>query len=45
MPTVIFAGMALISSMLVLMLPETRNMRLPDTIEEAEALSKRRNKN
>ncbi|CAB3244112.1 unnamed protein product [Arctia plantaginis] len=45
MPTVIFAGMASISSMLVLMLPETKNMRLPDTIEEAEALSKRRNKN
>ncbi|XP_075979310.1 organic cation transporter protein-like [Anticarsia gemmatalis] len=45
MPTVIFAGMCLVSSMLVLMLPETRNMRLPDTIEEAEALSKRRTKN
>ncbi|XP_014357532.2 organic cation transporter protein [Papilio machaon] len=40
MPTVIFGGMCLISSMLVLMLPETRNMRLPDTIEEAEELSR-----
>lgn len=40
MPTVIFGGMCVISSMLVLMLPETRNMRLPDTIEEAEQLSK-----
>lgn len=44
MPTVIFAGMCMISSILVLMLPETRNMRLPDTIEEAEALSRRRSK-
>ncbi|CAG5059240.1 unnamed protein product [Parnassius apollo] len=40
MPTVIFGGMCIISSMLVLMLPETRNMRLPDTIEEAEELSR-----
>ncbi|CAH0687921.1 unnamed protein product [Spodoptera exigua] len=45
MPTVIFAAMCLISSTLVLMLPETRNMRLPDTIEEAEALSRKRTKN
>ncbi|CAG9566352.1 unnamed protein product [Danaus chrysippus] len=40
MPTVIFGGMCFISSLLVIMLPETRNMRLPDTIEEAEELSK-----
>ncbi|XP_068622487.1 organic cation transporter protein-like [Battus philenor] len=40
MPTVIFGAMCIISSMLVLMLPETRNMRLPDTIEEAEELSR-----
>ncbi|XP_072938095.1 organic cation transporter protein-like [Epargyreus clarus] len=44
MPTVIFGGMCIISSTLVLMLPETRNMRLPDTIEEAEALSKMKNR-
>ncbi|CAG9130233.1 unnamed protein product [Plutella xylostella] len=39
MPTVIFGAMCLISSTLVFMLPETRNMRLPDTIQEAEELS------
>ncbi|KAJ0175269.1 hypothetical protein K1T71_009410 [Dendrolimus kikuchii] len=44
MPTVIFGGMCLISSCLVLMLPETRNMRLPDTIEEAEHLSRLKSK-
>ncbi|XP_045500843.1 organic cation transporter protein-like [Colias croceus] len=44
MPTVIFGGMCIICSMLVLLLPETRNMRLPDTIEEAEELSKMRNR-
>lgn len=40
MPTVIFGAMCLISSGLVLLLPETRNVRLPDTIEEAEELSR-----
>lgn len=44
MPTVIFGGMCFISSLLVLMLPETRNMRLPDTIEEAEELSRMKRK-
>ncbi|KAG6446076.1 hypothetical protein O3G_MSEX004261 [Manduca sexta] len=44
MPTVIFGAMCIISSMLVLMLPETRNMRLPDTIEEAEHLSRMKSK-
>lgn len=44
MPTVIFGGMCFISSLLVLMLPETRNMRLPDTIEEAEELSRMKHK-
>ncbi|XP_063368145.1 solute carrier family 22 member 1-like isoform X1 [Cydia amplana] len=44
MPTVLFGGMCIVSGLLVLILPETRNTRLPDTIEEAEALSKKRNK-
>ncbi|XP_023943078.1 organic cation transporter protein [Bicyclus anynana] len=44
MPTVLFGGMCCISSLLVLMLPETRNVRLPDTIEEAEALSRKKTK-
>ncbi|XP_060804425.1 organic cation transporter protein isoform X1 [Amyelois transitella] len=38
MPTVIFGIMATLSCLLVFLLPETRNMRLPDTIEEAEQL-------
>ncbi|XP_028027419.1 organic cation transporter protein-like [Bombyx mandarina] len=45
MPTVIFGAMCFISSTLVMMLPETRNMRLPDTIEEAEHLSRMKSKN
>ncbi|XP_026493102.1 organic cation transporter protein-like [Vanessa tameamea] len=44
MPTVIFGGMCFLSSLLVIMLPETRNMRLPDTIEEAEELSRMKSK-
>ncbi|KAL4710979.1 hypothetical protein ACJJTC_017944 [Scirpophaga incertulas] len=44
MPTVIFGVMCVFSSFLVLMLPETRNMRLPDTIEEAEHLSRMKSK-
>ncbi|KAI5651510.1 major facilitator superfamily domain-containing protein [Phthorimaea operculella] len=44
LPTAIFGGMCVISSLLVLMLPETRNMRLPDTIEEAEHLSRMKRK-
>ncbi|KAL0820940.1 hypothetical protein ABMA28_005597 [Loxostege sticticalis] len=44
MPTVIFGIMCMISSVLVLMLPETRNMRLPDTIEEAEELYRMKSK-
>jgi hypothetical protein len=45
MPTVIFGIMCIISSFLVVMLPETKNVRLPDTIEEAEELSRKSEKN
>ncbi|XP_041980415.1 organic cation transporter protein-like [Aricia agestis] len=44
MPTVLFGGMCLISSLLVILLPETRNITLPDTIEEAEELSRKKSK-
>ncbi|CAG9790805.1 unnamed protein product [Diatraea saccharalis] len=44
MPTVIFGVMCIISNFLVFLLPETMNMRLPDTIEEAEKLSRRRSR-
>ncbi|XP_022126181.2 organic cation transporter protein [Pieris rapae] len=44
MPTVIFGGMCIICTMLVFLLPETRNIRLPDTIEEAEELSRKKRK-
>ncbi|KAL4711037.1 hypothetical protein ACJJTC_018002 [Scirpophaga incertulas] len=42
LPAIFFGTMALIASILVFTLPETINLPLPDTIEEAEALSKRR---
>ncbi|CAH0399568.1 unnamed protein product [Chilo suppressalis] len=44
MPTVIFGVMCILSNSLVFLLPETMNMRLPDTIEEAEKLSRRQSR-
>lgn len=41
MPTIIFGVMCIISSLLVMFLPETNNTRLPDTIEEAEEIFKK----
>lgn len=38
-------GMALISSVLILLLPETINKKLPDTIEEAVNLRNANTKN
>lgn len=35
MPTIFMAGFAVISSAIVLFLPETLNIKLPDTIEES----------
>lgn len=35
MPTIFMAGFAVISSVIVLFLPETLNIKLPDTIEES----------
>lgn len=39
LPLLIFGVSALSSGMLVLLLPETLNTRLPDTVEEAEQLA------
>ncbi|CAF4956208.1 unnamed protein product [Pieris macdunnoughi] len=44
LPAIFFGSLALIASVLVFSLPETINQPLPDTIEEAERLSKRRRK-
>lgn len=40
-PSIMFAGMAFISSLLVLTQPETRGLQVPDTIEDAERLGKK----
>ncbi|XP_059056108.1 organic cation transporter protein-like [Achroia grisella] len=42
LPSIFFGSIALVASILVFTLPETINMPLPDTIEEAEQLSKRK---
>ncbi|CAH2047645.1 unnamed protein product, partial [Iphiclides podalirius] len=39
-PSVLFAGMALLAGLLVLTQPETLGTKLPDTLAEAEALGK-----
>ncbi|KAL0870381.1 hypothetical protein ABMA27_005391 [Loxostege sticticalis] len=41
-PTIFFGSLALAASVLVFTLPETINLPLPDTIEEAEQLSRRK---
>lgn len=42
-PSMMFAGMAFLSSFLVLTQPETRGMKVPDTFKDAERLGKRHN--
>ncbi|RVE44804.1 hypothetical protein evm_010556 [Chilo suppressalis] len=42
LPAIFFGSLALVASVLVFTLPETINMPLPDTIEEAERLSRRK---
>ncbi|CAH2232581.1 organic cation transporter protein-like [Pararge aegeria] len=44
LPAIFFGSMALIASILVFSLPETINVALPDTVEEAEMLSQKRSK-
>lgn len=41
LPLLLFGGSALLSSLLVLLLPETSNTTLPDTVRQAEALNQR----
>lgn len=40
LPAFLFGGTSIVSCFLVLLLPETFNMKLPDTIDEAEGISK-----
>ncbi|KAM3961651.1 organic cation transporter protein [Aphomia sociella] len=42
LPSILFGGITLVASILVFTLPETINLPLPNTIEEAEQLSKRK---
>ncbi|XP_041980416.1 solute carrier family 22 member 16-like [Aricia agestis] len=44
MPTVLFGSLCFVASCLTVLLPETRNTRLPDTIEEAEEISRNNGK-
>ncbi|XP_045769453.1 organic cation transporter protein-like [Maniola jurtina] len=44
-PSFMFAGMALLSALLVFTQPETLGMKLPDTLAEAEAIGKIKSKN
>lgn len=39
LPSIFFGTMALVASVMVFTLPETINVPLPDTIEEAERIS------
>lgn len=39
-PSAMFAGMAVLSGLLVLTQPETLGTKMPDTLAEAEALGK-----
>lgn len=43
LPTMIFGGMAALSGFLVLTLPETNNLKLPDSLSEAEDQDRRQN--
>lgn len=40
-PSVLFGSFALLSGLLIFTVPETWRKKLPDTFEEAEALSRR----
>lgn len=44
LPFLIFAGTAITSGLLILNFPETLNIKLPDTIEEAENLVRKPNR-
>lgn len=40
LPYLTFGGMALAAAILILLLPETRNKKLPDTLYEAENIDR-----
>lgn len=40
LPFFLFGGMSVASGLLVLLIPETLNQKLPDTVEEAESLGR-----
>lgn len=42
LPLVLFSGMAAVAGLLTLFFPETLNTKLPDTIEEAVNIGKKR---
>jgi hypothetical protein len=42
LPLLLFGGMSVFSGLLALYFPETLNVKLPDTIEEAENIGKHR---
>nr|XP_034829218.1 organic cation transporter protein-like isoform X2 [Maniola hyperantus] len=44
-PSLLFAGMAILSALLVFTQPETLGMKLPDTLAEAEAIGKLKSTN
>lgn len=44
LPLILFAGMSTLSGLLSLFFPETLNVKLPDTIREAEEIGKKRGK-
>ena len=44
LPLLLFATVSLIAGVTAFLLPETINKKLPDTVEEAEALSHKRSR-
>jgi OCT family organic cation transporter-like MFS transporter 4/5 len=41
LPFFLFGGIFVASGLLILLIPETLNQKLPDTVEEAESLGRR----
>jgi OCT family organic cation transporter-like MFS transporter 4/5 len=43
LPFFLFGGISVASGLLILLIPETLNQKLPHTVEEAERLGKQQN--
>lgn len=43
LPFFLFGAISVASGLLILLIPETLNQKLPDTVEEAERMGKRQN--